>query len=564
MPARRQSAVAIPLGAASRAANIAGANYAALALILAFYLLYGLGAYGILNDNEGLYAEGAREMLASGSFGVPTLNGVPYLEKPPLLYWLLAAAYALFGESQIVARAVPVAASALLVWGTVAFVRRRAGGERTAWLAGLILASSFFQALIFRTVLPDVLLAITFALAMFSFFAWHQHREKASLLASCAWLGTAVLAKGFVAIALAALVLAGFAAVVKRSWRWRDLARGPGCWVLLALVAAWPLYLALTHWEYAWFYVVNEHLLRFFGLREPHDYYTGPLYYYLPRILVALFPWTLFLPLLVARRPASELEKFCWLWFGACLVFFSLSSAKGNYYMTVAMAPLAILLAARISEALEANRQTLFILGSALLAAALCMGVLALDAKLWTPTPKRFWIAVFAHQDFLKASLLVVAAIGALALVLFVGRLQRAALYALAAINLPLLLLFASAATKAEPYLSQDHAAQYLRAHHRGAHIFLFQDYEKLVSLPFYLKREIPVVDSRSNDLAFGMMHAAGSAGFLSAEEFAALCSAERVVLVVHRDRREAYRETLGEIGLAPRARIGNITLYAN
>src|SRR5947208_10552868 len=328
MFARRPASATLPLPAVS----LAAAHYVAIALILAIYLLYGLGAYGILNDNEGLYAEGAREMLANGAFGVPTLNGVPYLEKPPLLYWLLAAAYALFGESQIVARAVPVAASALLVWGTVVFVRRHAGAG-IVLLAGLILASSFFQALIFRTVLPDVLLALTFALAMFSFFEWYQHRSKGNLLAACAWLGIAVLAKGFVAIVLAVLVIAGFAAVAKRSWQWRDLARAPGRWMLLALAAAWPLYLALTHWEYAWFYVVNEHLLRFLGMREPHDYYTGPLYYYLPRILVALFPWTLFLPLLLARRPTSELEKFCWLWFGACLVFFSLSSAKGNYYM---------------------------------------------------------------------------------------------------------------------------------------------------------------------------------------------------------------------------------------
>ena len=141
------------------------ADYAAVAVIGALYLLYGLDAYGVLNNNEALYAEMAREMLEGGSFGVPTLNGVPYLEKPPLLPWLAAAASALFGPSEIALRCVPVAATAALIFATARFA---AGHVRPAvgWLSGLILASSFCQLVVQRTLLPDVLLALFFSLGI--------------------------------------------------------------------------------------------------------------------------------------------------------------------------------------------------------------------------------------------------------------------------------------------------------------------------------------------------------------------------------------------------------------
>src|SRR5438132_2847151 len=98
------------------------AAYGSLCLITAFFLLYGLGAYGVMNDNESLYAVMAREMLESGSFGIPTLNGVPYLEKPPLLAWLVAAVYAIAGESELTSRLVPAIAAFVLVAAVASFV----------------------------------------------------------------------------------------------------------------------------------------------------------------------------------------------------------------------------------------------------------------------------------------------------------------------------------------------------------------------------------------------------------------------------------------------------------
>jgi 4-amino-4-deoxy-L-arabinose transferase-like glycosyltransferase len=248
---------------------------AALAAVAGFFLLYGLGAYGILNDNESLYALAASHMLAQGSFGVPMLNGVPYIEKPPLLSWLLAAVYAIAGQSEAASRSIPVMATWILIGAMTlsigAYTRRRIG-----WLTGLILASSIFQILIFRTLLPEALLVLFFSLAMLAFVRWHVCGSRAALVSSYACLGMAVLAKGFVALTLGFATFLVFAMAVQRRWHVRELAYPPALFALIVIAGAWPAYLAIVNPDYAWFFVVNEHVLRYLGLREPRDYYGGP------------------------------------------------------------------------------------------------------------------------------------------------------------------------------------------------------------------------------------------------------------------------------------------------
>src|SRR5262249_25244721 len=180
-----------------------------------------------------------------------------------------------------------------------------------------------------------------------------------------ACLGMAVLAKGFVALALGLATILVFSMVAQRRWRIRELADPAALFVLVVIAGAWPAYLAIVNRDYAWFFVVNEHVLRYLGLREPRDYYGGPLYYYMPRILLFMFPWSVFLPLVVWRRtePMCDLEKLCWAWFAVALLFFSVSSAKGNYYMGVAAPALATLLALAIDRALGQGKRWPILLG---------------------------------------------------------------------------------------------------------------------------------------------------------------------------------------------------------
>jgi hypothetical protein len=544
------------------------ADYAAVALIGALYLLYGLDAYGVLNNNEALYAEMAREMLESGSFGVPTLNGVPYLEKPPLLAWLVAAVTALFGSSEIALRCVPVAASAALIFATARFAAARAR-PAAGWLAGLILASSFCQLIVQRTLLPDVLLALFFSLSMGAFYEWHRTRDRTALVLSYGALGLAFLAKGFVALALGGLVFVAFGALAQRAWRMRDLAAAPAVAVLLLAVVPWPLWLGIKNPEYAWFFIVNEHVLRFLGTREPHDYYTGPAYYYLPRILMFLFPWSAFMPLLfvrLRRRAAGmqDLEKLAWIWFAACLVFFSASEAKANYYMTVAMPPLAFLLALRIAALVERADRWTFVGVAVFIAAGVAGSAWVIEAQMGMTPPRGLWIAVYRQMEYLQWALWSVAALCLLAAVLYVRGLARPALYALALSNLPLLAFFVAVMARAEPFASEREMARYIEGNHPAAKVFLYQDYEKLASLPFYLKRQVPVVESVSNDLAFGMKLFPESENFLSAGQFARIRATGPVVLLVHRQRLRALLLSPAGAGLRLRHRIGNVSAFSN
>src|SRR5262249_15781422 len=381
-----------------------------------------------------------------------------------------------------------------------------------------------------------------------------------------ACLGMAVLAKGFVALALGFATFVVFGMVVQRRWRMRELAGPRAILVLVVIAGAWPAYLAVLNPDYAWFFVVNVHGLRCLGLRRPRVYYGGPLYYYLPRVLLLMFPWSVFLPLLAPRRgePASDLEKLCWAWLAVSLLFFSLSSAKANYYMSVAAPPLATLLALAIDRALERGGRRPIVLGLlAGVVATIALADLAIASRAWLPEPRSIWIAVLRHEPHLKASLLVSIALFTLAGALLAYRLDRAALCTVACAAAPLLMLFVDTAERADRFLSHRAVAEYLRTNYPQPLLFLSQDFEKLASLPFYLKRPVAVVDSRSNDLAFGMRQAPQSPGFVTSAQFAALSSAGPAVLIVHRRRLAAYRESLGQLGLSQRKRIGNVSVFA-
>jgi 4-amino-4-deoxy-L-arabinose transferase-like glycosyltransferase len=461
-----------------------------------------------------------------------------------------------------------VAATAALIFAAARCAATRAR-PAVGWLTGLVLASSFVQLIVQRTLLPDVLLALFFSLAMGAFYEWHRTGERRALLLSYGALGFAFLAKGFVALALGGLVFMVFGAAAQRAWRMRDLVAAPALAVLLLVVAPWPVWLAIQDPEYAWFFVVNEHVLRFLGLREPHDYYTGPAWYYLPRILMFLFPWSVFAPLLFVRirqRAAamSDLEKLAWIWFGVCLVFFSASEAKANYYMTVAMPPLAFLLALRIAELVETAERWTFAGAALLVAAGVAASAWVIEAQMGATPLRGLWIAVSRQMEYLEWALWSVAALCLLAAVLHVRGLARTALYTFALANLPLLALFVAVMASAEPFASEREMAGYIAGNHPQAQVFLYQDYEKLASLPFYLQREVPVVDSVSNDLAFGKKLSPESENFLSAAEFAQVRDTAPVVLVVHRHRLRELLLSPAGAGLRLRHRIGNVSVFSN
>ncbi|HEX9020851.1 MAG TPA: glycosyltransferase family 39 protein, partial [Nitrospirota bacterium] len=306
-------------------------------LLLGFYLFFGLGGYGLLDNNEGLYAEVAREMLDTKSFIIPQLNGVPYLEKPPLLYWLVALMFSIFGQTEFAARLVPVLAGAAVLLSLI-WLGNRTGKKQTGQLAAFILGTTAGFVGLSRVLLFDMVLAAFLSWALALLFAHLTSGGLKYLLWSYFFLALAVLTKGLVAIVLYYPVAVSFL-----RFTGRPVLRGmtrvfhPAALALFIAVAApWHILAAAENRDFAAFYFVNEHLLRFFNLREPHDYYTGPWYYYLPRLAAGMFPWTILLPLLALRskdggQEKNDLGRYLWIWFLAPLLFFSICRAKANY-----------------------------------------------------------------------------------------------------------------------------------------------------------------------------------------------------------------------------------------
>jgi 4-amino-4-deoxy-L-arabinose transferase-like glycosyltransferase len=478
----------------------------------AFFLLYGLGAFPLRDNNEGLYAEIAREMLAGGSYVVPHLNGVPYIEKPPLLYWLCALSMQLLGATPAAARLVSAASMLALCLGLLAFGRRH-GNVRAGAFSSVVLASALPVALLSHVVLFDPLLTALFGGGLLCWLHGYLVHSRSALLLSAFLLGLAVLEKGGVALVMAVGIGALFLVLMRDPGGWRRLVQPPALAVLLATAAGWHIAASMMQPGFSWFYFINEHLLRFLGQRLPDDYHHGAPWFYLPRVLVMLLPWSPFL-LLLAREPVRRqrrsrtIVRFCQAAVLFPLVFFSVSAAKADYYLLIAMPALALWMG--FAMARRATSPTCPLLAFCW-AASFGLALLG-----WWIVPA---ILGSAPQVATVALGCVAAAVGALAARRLFLRLRSRnardlALLAVALAAMPALVPLYEVAEQRASRDSSSRLVQILSGHHLvKENIFIYRDFEdRFSTLPFYLGHPVPVIDSASRDLAFGCN--AAPAGF--------------------------------------------------
>lgn len=483
----------------------------AVYLIALFFIVFGLGAYPVLDNNEGLYAEIPREMLASDTWRywvIPHLNGLAYMEKPPLLYWLTACMFALFGESEWVVRSVP----ALAAFATVHLILQYANTiarEKAGRFAALIFVSGLGVMAMSRTLMFDMLLTFFLTLAFLMTARYYQTQRRTYLSLAAAALALALLAKGFVAILLFCLVLGLYVVTQFRKpgliWQaikpwlhWRVL----GLFFLIA--APWHIAASLEEPIFPWFYFINEHILRFLGKREPHDYYAGAWWYYLPRLLIFIFPWAFLLAIrLYKTQPQSAKNEYLFL-FCAWLMplfFFSISSAKANYYL-VTVTPMIALHIAFIAE----DRGFFAGVGRALLAYGI--PVIAFILALYAQTQGMPKLANLTWQgigliDFLRVMLWLIFAASLMVMIITWWRPQYQVVAVLIIPVCSAITLLGVMQGMAEQVSTRE-LSTYLMQQNRGRHVFLYRVFEQQSSLPFYLKKPVQIVDTRSNDLFWG------------------------------------------------------------
>ena len=466
--------------------------------ITVFMFYFALSGYGLLNNNEGLYAQIAREMFESGRYIIPTLNGVPYLEKPPLLYWLMAGAFHLFGVSEGAARLVPATAGMLTALGMSAFVTHLRG-QRTGLYTLIILSTSVGFVAFSRNIFFDGLFTSFLTGALLCLYLWVQKQKTSWLYGVYVFAAAALMTKGLIALVLLGLVWSVyyFCAPKDHLSYWSPL-NLKGMALFLMLAAPWHICASLQNADFAWFYFINEHVLRFLGKRVPQDYYSGPVYYYTYRLLIYFIPWVFFFPRCFYKggRAPTSLGTFLLVWFGVMFAFFSLSQAKANYYLVVVMPALSAFLA------LHLERQNTFrlcaflgLLFSLILPLILLAGVwgdivllgdVAHILESFTPQTYELW-AVLGLAGFLIA---------------FTGRgkAPTGPLF-LAASMAGLLVVGASLIPRVEDLISGKHMGLFLAQ--QKEEIYLYQDYEKISAVAFYLKNPVVLIDSHSQDLLY-------------------------------------------------------------
>jgi len=312
-------------------------------------------------DNEGRFAEVAREMLVRGDWVTPTVNFHPLLTKPPLTQWLAALVFLVTGPSTW-ARLIPVACAAL----TIAITCRlgaRLYGVGTGLVAGLMLATTIGFVLEARTLRPDCIVVFTVTSAI---FCWDvadtgdPARRTRWLAAMYALLGFGILAKGFVAPVLAVAPI-GVTTLLEHGPR--GLARlRPlfGIAVLAAVVLPWHVAAALANPGFAWDYVVNQHILFALDKKEPRDSEGDTLAFFLQAFVLRASPWVLFAPFALRdaiSRPADararRATRMLVVWIVAILALFSLTPSRLEHYSLPAL-PAVALLAARTFQGARA------------------------------------------------------------------------------------------------------------------------------------------------------------------------------------------------------------------
>ncbi len=327
--------------------------FALVVLAAAVVLFTGLGALPLFGRDESLYAEAAREMLATGDWITPRVNGVYFFEKPPLYYWLAAISYTLVGVSPIAAR-LPSALLGILTAVVTYLVAARVWGQRTGLLSGLALVTCLQIAFIARMGIMDVPLTALLTLALIAYAAWRRQGGCGAPSAFGALVGLAVLLKGFAGfLAPGVAVLHG---LLYRRGEGRISARAMVLALVIFFVVAAPWFIAMgfQHGEgYASKLFLREHLTR---MVRPMQGHGGPIFYYVALIFVAFFPWVVFLPSAFAHREVDEQKSFwrslCVVWIAAVLIPFSLMSTKLPGYITPLFPAMAILVGIELDRRL--------------------------------------------------------------------------------------------------------------------------------------------------------------------------------------------------------------------
>ena len=453
-----------------------------------------LGARDLIEPDEGRYAEIPREMLASGDWITPRLDGFKYFEKPPLQYWLTAAGYALFGVNTTTARLWPALLGFLgaALAGGLAW---RMHGPAAGWPAFVVTLTSVLYTALGHILTLDMAVSVLLFAGVACLVLAQQARGRPASR-RWMWLGWAALAAATLSKGLIGIALPGAAVLLYSLWQrdwalWRHLELPRGLLLLLALTAPWFIVVSLRHAEFAGFFFVREHIERY----TTNIHQRGePFWYFLPVLALGTLPWSGPVLSALARpgfswRPAEggfSAERFLWVYAAVVLVFFSLGDSKLLPYILPMFPALAVLASRNLAAGPTASAPF------AALAQALAWAALAYVAPRF-PSELIDATRIAAYTKWFYGA----AACTALAGVALLPRWRGPASLRLGTAAVLLLAAFQLAAwgyRVADPLRTSRNLAEAILAEQPGAAVvYVVGDYYPQ-SLPFYLQRTVVLV----------------------------------------------------------------------
>ncbi|PTY07174.1 hypothetical protein DB347_07635 [Opitutaceae bacterium EW11] len=326
--------------------------------LLSAALFFGfLASRPLSNPDEGRYSEIPREMLATGDFVTPRLDGVKYFEKPPLVYWLNAGAQAVFGPTEFAARfwvAVFAVAGCALTYGAGRALHGTAAGLASAG----VLATSFLYYALSRVVLLDLVVTVWIGAALFAFILAVRRppgeTRRWLFWAFYASMALATLTKGLIGFVLPCGIVGAWLVVARRWSSLRPLHPVTGGLLFLAIALPWHVLAARANPEFAQFYFIHEHFQRFATTVHGR---VEPFWFFAPVFLGGLFPWVGFLPSATQRAfvtpsqsPRNDTAWFLGIWIFLIFAFFSVSQSKLIPYLLPVFPAAALLLGRHVSE----------------------------------------------------------------------------------------------------------------------------------------------------------------------------------------------------------------------
>ncbi len=537
-----------------------------LCILIGMFFAFMLGNRALSMPDEGRYVEIPREMVVTGDYLTPRLNGVKYFEKPVLFYWLESFSIKLFGLREYALRLWP-ALFALFGCLAVYGAGKRLYGRRSGLIAAVVLATNLLYYALSRTIILDMPVSVLLTAALLSFLiGMHEVpglRRRLFLLSFYAFSALAVLTKGLIGILIPGMVVGAWI-IILGEWRvLKTMYLPTGLALFLVIAAPWHIMVGRANPEFFRFYFIQEHFLRY--LTTLHSRYRPP-WYFIPVILLGLFPWSVFLVQAIKHNlPSTWRERhehrdalFLILWAGLVFLFFSASESKLLPYILPVFPPLALLIGRYLSDAWESRDFPGVRAGYALLLAAqvtLGAAMIALPFFWRTPDVQALrWYPVVAGCTLLTGAVLT----GALAR--FRG--FRFAFIAVAVFAALFLIEVNAAAPRVDTKSIKILAVTLKPLLKPGDEVASYRAYYQ--DLPVYLERRIIAVDWKG-EFYFGTTIEDTRAWIMDSDAFwKRWTGPETIYLLMKAKDYEVARVLNPHVKLYPIARDNNTIVFSN